>query len=166
MYLCTVWCMGYYYKDCIFMNRREMNFSPIWYFDTEHIDVIVWCPWCRIYNVTTRIAFFDEIHLVRRTRTNLKVYSQTSTVWCRIYEVTKNDCIFLNQREMNLVPFGTSLYLSMYDVHEVEHEILLQGLHFWWCTSCDKIFLYQVRVFWPTSTVALSEYKMLLRHQI
>jgi hypothetical protein len=48
-----------------FLNRREMNFSTILYLKVS-ISML-------LYDV-------HEVHVVGRTRTNLKVYSQTSTV--------------------------------------------------------------------------------------
>jgi hypothetical protein len=32
-----------HYKDWFFLNQIEMNLSTIWYFDSEDIDVTVYC---------------------------------------------------------------------------------------------------------------------------
>jgi hypothetical protein len=41
---CMMCIMGNYYKDCILLNRRQVNFSTVKYSDSENVDVIVCCP--------------------------------------------------------------------------------------------------------------------------
>jgi hypothetical protein len=49
---CAMWD-----NDYILLNRREINFSTMLYFDTEHTNVIVYCVWRKVYDLTTMIRF-------------------------------------------------------------------------------------------------------------